>query len=141
MSDSGFKLHTQLAADTIEVIEWPLSSVLLMNNATLPWLILVPRRLGIRECYELNQADQAQLSKESSLLAQALMQEFDGDKMNIAALGNMVPQLHIHHIVRFQYDPVWPQPVWGNLPAKTYSADKRKRMLERLTAMLKPISV
>src|SRR3546814_5314269 len=95
MPDSGFTLHPQLAADTFPVGDWPLSRVLLMNDAQFPWLILVPRREALREIYELSLSDQQLLLRESSTLGLALMDMFVGDKLNIGALGNMVPQLHL----------------------------------------------
>jgi len=116
-----FTLHPGLKQDTLIVGDLPLCRLLLMNDASYPWFILVPRRTGIREIYELPQQDQRQLLHESSHLAQVLAQTFPADKLNIAALGNMVPQLHVHHIVRYRCDQAWPKPVWGLFPAKPYS--------------------
>lgn len=116
-----FTLHSQLAADTFEIGNFPLSVLLLMNDANYPWFILVPRRADIREIYQLDGKDQQQLLWESSALAEGLSAQFQADKLNIAALGNMVPQLHLHHIVRYRTDPAWPAPVWGHRPARHYS--------------------
>ena len=116
-----FELHPRLAQDTLVIGDFALSRLLLMNDAHYPWFILVPRRAGIREIYELSAEDQVQLLRESSQLAKVLSRIFEADKINLAALGNMVPQLHIHHIVRYRTDPAWPKPVWGLLPAKPYS--------------------
>ena len=116
-----FALHPELEQDTLAVGDWPLYRLLLMNDASYPWFILVPRRAGVREIYELSQQDQRQLLHESSHLAQVLARTFQADKLNIAALGNRVPQLHVHHIVRYRCDPAWPNPVWGLSPAKPYS--------------------
>ena len=116
-----FELHSRLAQDTLLIGDFPLSRLLLMNDANYPWFILVPRRTGIREIYQLGDADQIQLLKESSQLARVIARIYAADKLNVAALGNMVPQLHIHHIVRYTTDPAWPQPVWGRLPAKPYA--------------------
>jgi len=116
-----FKLHPRLAEDTLLVGDFPLCHLLLMNDASYPWFILVPRRAGVREIFELEQRDQQQLLKESSQLSQLLSKLFHADKLNIAALGNMVPQLHIHHIVRYQTDQAWPNPVWGMFPAQPYT--------------------
>ncbi len=116
-----FSLHPQLAADTFEIGSFPLSVLLLMNDATYPWFILVPCRTDIREIYELDNRDQQQLLKESSQLARGLVEQFCADKLNIAALGNMVPQLHLHHIVRYRSDPAWPGPIWGHRPIRPYS--------------------
>jgi diadenosine tetraphosphate (Ap4A) HIT family hydrolase len=111
---AGFELHTRLAADCIRVGRLQLSILLLMNDARYPWFILVPQRSGITEVFELPEADQIQLWRESARLSRNLMQSFHADKINIGALGNLVPQLHIHHIARFTSDPAWPGPVWGH---------------------------
>lgn len=136
MPDSGFMLHPQLAADTVKVGDWPLSRVLLMNDAQFPWLILVPRCEGVREIYELSVPDQQQLLRESSTLAAGLMSIFAGDKLNIGALGNLVPQLHVHHIVRHVGDPAWPAPVWGRLTPQPYSDAMLAERLAMLRARL-----
>lgn len=102
----------------------PLSHVLLMNDANYPWCILVPDREGVSELYQLNPDDQQQLTRESAALGECLMKVFNGDKLNIGALGNVVPQLHVHHIVRYRNDAAWPAPVWGHTPAKPYSEQK-----------------
>lgn len=131
---TAFELHPQLTADTLLLGDWPLSRVLLMNDRQYPWCILVPRRADIRESYQLSPDDQQQLWKESILLGQTLMTLFNGDKLNVAALGNMVPQLHWHHIVRFKTDPAWPAPVWGKVPCVTYDTlqvNERKFMLKK----------
>ncbi len=131
-----FTLHPQLAKDTLPVGELSICKVLLMNNQRLPWLILVPKRVGMREVYELKEAEQAQLTTESSMLGEMLMKEFSGHKLNVGAIGNLVPQLHIHHVVRFEHDPVWPNPVWGNIAPKPYTAVQLKQTLKRLHKML-----
>lgn len=131
-----FKLDARLQADTELVCEWSLSLVLLSRDANYPWCILVPRRKGIREVYELDDDDRAQLLLESCHLSETLMTEFDGEKCNVAALGNMVPQLHLHHIVRYSGDPAWPGPVWGAVPAKAYTEDDLVRRLARLQQAL-----
>jgi len=117
-----FSLHPQLARDCHRLGRFELSVLLLMNDAQYPWCILVPQRENLREIYELDQAGQALLLRESVALGRALMAAFRGDKLNVAALGNMVPQLHLHHIVRHAGDPAWPAPVWGKLPARPYTA-------------------
>jgi diadenosine tetraphosphate (Ap4A) HIT family hydrolase len=116
-----FKLHPKLAKDTLTVGDFPLCRLLLINDKNYPWFILVPRRAGIREIFELDETDQRQLLKESSQLSQVLVKLFHADKLNVAAIGNMVPQLHIHHVVRYESDRAWPKPVWGLFPAQTYS--------------------
>jgi len=114
-------LDSTLAADAVTVGELPLSRVLIMQDSQYPWVILVPRVPGVREIYELEPMQQQQLLQESTFTAMWLMKHFKGDKLNIGALGNVVPQLHLHHIVRFETDAAWPQPVWGVHPAKPYA--------------------
>lgn len=130
----AFALHPQLAADTIEVGSHPLCKVLLMNDSQYPWLILVPQRPDIREVYQLSESDQQQLWQEVTASGKALMDLHQGFKLNIGALGNMVPQLHIHVIARQTNDPAWPGPIWGVKPAKAYSEDQLATQL----AALKP---
>lgn len=120
----SFALHPQLAKDCHRLGHFELGLLLLMNDAQYPWFILVPRRAGLREIYELDEAGQALLLRESTALSRALMAAFRGDKLNIAALGNMVPQLHLHHIVRHAGDPAWPAPVWGRHPARPYTPEE-----------------
>jgi diadenosine tetraphosphate (Ap4A) HIT family hydrolase len=134
----GWTLHPQLAADTVAIGDLPLGRVLLSNDANYPWTILVPRRAGIREIHELSEADQQQLLRESSWLARALIAEFAPTKLNIAALGNVVPQLHVHHIARFDHDPAWPAPIWGRVPATAYDAADRAVRIASLRARLGP---
>ncbi len=125
-----FELHPRLQQDCITLGRFPLSRLLLMNDSRYPWFILVPERAGVREIYELSEDDQRQLQWESSHLARTLAAVFRADKMNIAAIGNLVPQLHVHHIVRYQNDTVWPAPVWGNGTAVAYD----ERMLAAVKA-------
>ena len=117
-----FKLHPRLTRDCIVLGDLPLCTVLLAPDARFAGFILVPRRAGIREAYELSQMDQDVLTRESATFGRAIMQAFDGDKLNVGALGNMVAQLHIHHIVRHEGDAVWPHAVWGNGTPKAYTA-------------------
>ena len=132
----NFELHPQLAADTLVVGDLPLCRLLLMNDRQYPWTILVPRRAGLREIYELHESDQLRFWRESAQLSQVLMRAFSGDKLNVAALGNMVPQLHIHHIVRFKGDPAWPAPVWGKHPAQPYDGAALSERLQLLRSLL-----
>jgi diadenosine tetraphosphate (Ap4A) HIT family hydrolase len=127
-----FSLHPQLEADTLTIGELNLSRVLLMNNAELPWLILVPRRGDVSEWHNLTAPDQLQLHLESMRLGAVLMSKFKGDKLNTGVIGNMVPQLHLHHVVRFKHDSVWPLPVWGNIAAKPYTQADKKRIVIKL---------
>ena len=135
MSDR-FELDPRLAADTFLVGETPLSQVLLMNDARYPWLILVPRRSDITEPFELSEAEQAQLWQESMQLGEAMKAHFAADKLNIAALGNQVAQLHVHHIARFHADDAWPGPVWGVGSAVHYSDAARDALIGELRSLL-----
>ena len=110
----SFTLHPQLTADTTILGDLPLCRVLLVKEALGPWLILVPRYDALREIHHLSEQDQQQLMRESSAIAALLEQDYQADKINIGALGNLVPQLHIHHIARFKDDIAWPGPIWGN---------------------------
>jgi len=118
---SVFVLHPQLAKDSELVTELDLCSLRLIKDANYPWLILVPRVADISDVIDLSDAQQQTLWQESSLLSRALKHLFTPDKLNIAALGNMVPQLHLHHIVRYQHDVSWPKPIWGQVPFKAYT--------------------
>jgi len=106
-------LHPQLQRDCLLLGRFPLCHLLLMRDANHPWFILAPERDGITELYQLEPADQQQLMRESCHLSKVLAQQFQAHKMSVAALGNLVPQLHIHHIVRYRHDAAWPAPVWG----------------------------
>jgi diadenosine tetraphosphate (Ap4A) HIT family hydrolase len=117
MSDA-FTLHPRLAADTIALGDWPLCRLLLMNDARFPWVILVPARPDLREIHDLPPADRAKLIEEIAQASALIQQAFMADKMNVAALGNQVPQLHIHVIARFASDPAWPNPVWESTVPK-----------------------
>jgi len=130
-----FQLHERLVADTHNLGRSQLCEILLMNDRTWPWIILVPAVPDIREIYQLGKEQQQRLLEESSTLSQGMMEIFGGDKMNVAALGNMVPQLHLHHIVRFEGDPAWPGPVWGKQPPVPYEDGE----LEQIKAKLKPL--
>jgi diadenosine tetraphosphate (Ap4A) HIT family hydrolase len=132
MDDTGFSLHPQLAEDTHFVTDLPLCRVLLMNESRYPWFILVPRRAGIREIHELTAAERSQLWAESDQLSRALMALFQPDKLNLAALGNMVPQLHLHHIARFRADAAWPAPVWGKFAPQAYAAEEATQRIQAM---------
>lgn len=127
-----FELNPVLDADSVTVVEWPLSLVLLSLDANYPWCVLVPRRHGIREIYELTPADREQLLRESCALGKTMMNLFQGDKLNVAALGNMVPQLHIHHVVRYEGDEAWPGPIWGAVKKLDYSDELLHERVEAL---------
>ena len=114
-------LHPQLAKDCIVLGRLPLCHLLLMDDCHYPWFILVPARADVREIYQLDAADRRQLLDESCQLSEFLVEAYAGDKLNVAALGNQVPQLHLHHIVRYVSDPAWPAPIWGKSAAQAYS--------------------
>lgn len=129
-----FSLHPQLERDTFFVSDMDLCRVLLMNNSLFPWLILVPRVDGAREITDLCEARQRHtLMDEIALASQVMKNFFSADKLNVAALGNQVPQLHVHVIARFVSDSAWPQPVWGN-GGKPY--DDAKPIIKRLHNLL-----
>lgn len=128
----GFLLHPRLAADTFLIGDLALSRLLLMNDRRYPWLVLVPRREGLREIHHLGRADRLLLWDESCRLAEFMERRFRPDKLNIAALGNLVPQLHLHHVARFQNDPAWPVPVWGHSPAVPYAEEEGRAWVEEL---------
>ena len=130
------EVAAQLTNDSIVLGDFPLSRLLLCNDAKYPWFILVPRREGVREIFELSEADQQQLLWESSYLSRKLNQGFNADKMNVAALGNQVPQLHLHHIVRYRNDPAWPGPVWGKVAMVPYTESELANMKQRLGLLL-----
>ena len=116
-----FELHPTLAADTVEVARWPLCRVLLMNDANYPWLILVPQRESVTEVHQLAPADRAMLIEEITLASERLAATTGAHKMNVGALGNVVPQLHVHVIARFSSDAAWPRPIWGAVPRTLYT--------------------
>lgn len=116
-----FSLDPKLEQDTLEIGAFDLCSVRLMNDARYPWIILVPQRDTVTEVYQLTEQEQIQLTKESSFVAKKLADLVSADKINIAALGNVVSQLHIHHVARFKQDETWPDPVWGKGKATRYS--------------------
>ena len=115
-----WSLHPQLARDTVAVGDLALSRVLLANDANYPWLILVPRRPDLVEIIDLNKNEQVQFLGEIDAAARVLKSATECEKLNIAALGNVVAQLHVHVIGRRHSDAVWPKPVWGAAPASAY---------------------
>ena len=128
-----FTLDPRLQQDTLVIGDFALCRLLLMNDAQFPWFILVPRREEMSEVFQLDIADQQLLWQETSELAETLKDTFAADKMNVANLGNMVSQLHMHVIVRRRNDAAWPAPVWGKLPAQPYNAEQlaQRRRLAR----------
>jgi diadenosine tetraphosphate (Ap4A) HIT family hydrolase len=128
----AFSIHPQLAQDTMPVGDLALARVLLMNDANYPWLILVPRRTGAVEIVDLTDDDQVQLAREIALASRALRAVTPCDKLNVAAIGNVVPQLHVHVVARRRADAAWPKPVWGAAPAIAYAPAAREALIARL---------
>lgn len=135
MRETGWSLHPQLRDDTIEVCDLALSRVLAMNDADYPWLIVVPRRAGADEIIDLG-AEQALLMEEIALVSRALKDETRCDKLNVAAIGNVVPQLHIHVVARRKDDPLWPKPVWGAAPQRRCDAAAMERFIGAIRCRL-----
>lgn len=131
-----FDLDQRLQEDTYVLGDFPLCRLLLSKDANYPWFILVPRRAGISELFQLDGSDQAQFWKETTLLAQTLKDSFAADKMNVATLGNVVSQMHMHVIVRKRTDAAWPAPVWGNQPALAYESEQVAQIRQQLAAVL-----
>jgi diadenosine tetraphosphate (Ap4A) HIT family hydrolase len=133
-----FALHPQLAADGLFLVDWPLSQVLRMNDAAYPWLILVPRLTGAREIVDLSAADRVRLMDEIAWASQALKDLQHPDKINVASLGNVVPQLHVHVLGRFKGDPAWPKPVWGLAAPIRFEPADAAREIEAWREALSP---
>ncbi len=130
-----FELNNQLKADTHLIGDMELTKVLLMNDSRYPWVILVPRREDITEIHQLNQQDRKQLMEESCFVSEFIENNFRVIKMNVGALGNIVSQLHVHHIGRHEKDPAWPGPVWGHSAAEPYKADALQQQLELFSGL------
>lgn len=131
-----YELHPKLVQDTFSIGEYELSDVRLMNDTRYPWVILVPRRVNVHEIHQLSEAEQQRLIYESSFTAEQMTQLFSAQKMNVAAIGNVVEQLHLHHVARFTTDVTWPLPVWGIGEAQPYSEVAAKAMLSQLRRVL-----
>ena len=129
MPESAWSLHPQLAKDTIDIGDLPLSRVLVIKDANYPWLLLVPRREGAVEIIDLDEVAQAQLMTEITRVSRAVKEITKCDKLNVAALGNMVPQLHIHIIARRTGDVAWPRPVWGVAPPLPHDAQEVQQFI------------
>jgi len=127
-----FTLHPTLARDTVEVARLPLCRVLLMKDRRFPWLILVPERESVREIHELPPADRQALIEEIARASEVLTRLFRPDKLNVGALGNIVPQLHVHLVARTAADPAWPGPVWGSDPAEAYAEGELEEVRGRI---------
>mgnify|MGYP003388626672 FL=1 len=143
-TEVSFTLHPQLAHDCFELADFPLCKLLLCNDSAYPWFILVPKVTDIKDVYQLDWQQQQQLLNESSLLSELVMQVFDGDKMNVAALGNVVEQLHVHHVVRYKTDVSWPKPIWGQQALTPYTevelVELKEKLLPKIAIILESIS-
>lgn len=129
---NSWHLHPQLADDTVPIIELALCEVRLMDDANHPWLVLVPRVADVTEMIDLDGAQRMQLTAEIDATSRALKSLFKPDKLNVAALGNMVAQLHVHVIARFHNDIAWPRPVWGVANARPYTPEA---LIERVQGL------
>ena len=129
---ADWSLHPQLTQDTIDIGDLPLCRVLVIKDANYPWLLLVPRREGAVEIIDLDDVAQAQLTTEVSRVARALKEITKCDKLNIAALGNVVPQLHVHVIARRKNDVAWPRPVWGAAPPLAHDATEVQNFISAI---------
>jgi len=127
-----WSLHPQLEKDTHNIGDLPLSRVLVIDDANYPWLLLVPRRAGTNEIIDLDEVEQAQLMTEITRVARALKAITECDKLNVAALGNVVPQLHVHIIARRRNDPAWPRPVWGQVPPRAHDEQELEKFIAAL---------
>lgn len=134
--DATWHLDPQLAEDTHPLASFELSELRLMDDANYPWLVLVPRRRGARELIDLPDAARLRLMHEIDHAARVLKQVYAPYKLNVAALGNMVEQLHVHVIARNQDDPAWPAPVWGRVTRRPYSPEQLAEVASRLQAAL-----
>ena len=132
----AFVLDPRIQDDSLHVADLPLSAARLMRDANYPWLVLVPRIVGACEIIDLNAAQRAELMSEIALASEALRREVPLDKLNVASLGNVVPQLHVHVIARTRSDPAWPRPVWGAVAPKPYRADEAEALAAALAVHL-----
>ncbi len=132
---SPFQLHERIATDSVFITDLNLCQVRLINNATYPWILLIPRQNNIKETIDLSIDDQQVLMREMAHASHAMQNLFAPDKLNIGALGNMVPQLHVHVIARFNHDPAWPNAVWGQ-GGKAYAEDALTATINQINEAL-----
>lgn len=137
----NFELHPQLAKDTSVIGEFPLCLALLHKDNSVPWVILVPKHANLKELHHLPMQEQQQFLYESQAVSQALEATFCPDKLNLGALGNMVPQLHIHHVARFKNDVAWPGPIWGNTQGIVRAEQEQQAILTRIQNVLSLSSI
>lgn len=126
-----FQLDPRLQNDCVVLGDFPLSRLLLLNDATYPWFVLVPRCENVEEIYQLDDEQQRKLWQESVILSRWMSKSYQFDKLNLAALGNVVRQLHLHHVARRTTDPTWPGPVWGQHPPQPYTADEIEKIKQQ----------
>ena len=131
-----FELDARLVNDTFEVCEYLDCKILVMNNSTVPWFIIVPFTAKT-EWYELDDSVQYNINKITNKLSKFLKDEYKADKLNVATIGNVVKQMHIHVVGRFESDPAWPAPVWGNLEARVYSDKMKSELIDLVSNFLK----
>ncbi len=136
-----FEPDARLVEDSYPVTELPLCQLRLMNDTRFPWLVLIPRRRGVSEVFELDEADQQQLWREAGRLGRAFKTLMEADKLNVASLGNLVPQLHLHLVLRREGDAAWPGPVWGQGEAEHYDLDALAAMRDRVLAMVEGLDL
>lgn len=134
---TGFSLSPRLEADSVFLADWPLCQLRLMDDQRFPWLILVPRRAGLEEWTELEPQEMHQLSDEIARAGQGLAVLFKPTKLNVGALGNIVRQMHVHVIARFETDAAWPGPVWGQGTRLPYEDPERERLCRELLSVFK----
>ncbi|MFO8046870.1 MAG: HIT family protein [Halomonas sp.] len=134
-------LDERLEEESYPVTELPLCQLRLMDDTRYPWLLLIPRRRGVSELFDLDEADQQQLWREASRIGQALKEFLGGDKLNVASLGNVVPQLHVHLVIRRQSDEAWPGPVWGQGEPRRYNLDELAAMRDRVLALVEGLDL
>ena len=140
MNSHGFQLHARLAKDSFPVTDLPLCTVRLMNNKHFPWVLLVPQVEGAREWIDLTREQQHQLSDEIAVVSHIFQALVTPDKLNIGALGNQVPQLHVHVIARYQADKAWPNPVWGGAH-EAYSDEEARQFIYDLRSALESLQL
>lgn len=131
----AFKLHPRLAADTTLIGDFRLCRALLLNDSRYPWVVLVPRVEAVTEPFQLSETDQQRLMTESHAVLERMSNHYGADKMNVAALGNVVSQLHVHHLARFEGDATWPGPVWGQGASVSYAAEALAEEVETLRVL------
>lgn len=130
--ESQFLLHPQLALDSHWVCALELCQIRMINDANYPWFLLIPQQNDLSEPHQLSADRQRQLSQESRILSLAIQHVFQPDKLNIASIGNVVAQLHVHHIARFKHDAAWPKPVWGYVDMSPYSDAQRQQRIAQM---------